>query len=109
MKCSGIPLILPSSRCIILWTLTIRRRRPHTDGMPRGAAGLAAEVERRFRRFQRGTVRPIRWETVRSQARLYAERRAGKPFEWLWRHPRGRNDGIVPKGVLGVNGSLHHP
>src|SRR2546428_3496088 len=100
MKCSGIPLILPSSRCIILWTLTIRRRRSHTDGMPRGAAGLAAEVERRFRRFQRGTVRPIPWETVRSKARLYAERRAGTPLDWLWRITRARYDAMVAKGVL---------
>src|SRR3989442_15277700 len=98
MKCSGIPLILPSSRCIILWTLTIRRRRPHTDGMPRGAAGLAAEVERRFRRFQRGTGRPIRWETVRSQARLYAERRGGTPLDWVCRLTRGRDDAQVPRG-----------
>src|SRR2546427_9153711 len=99
MKCSGIPLILPSSRCIILWTLTIRRRRPHTDGMPRGAAGLAAEVERRFRRFQRGTVRPIRWETVRSQARLYAERRATIPVVVVWRINPGPYPGLLAQGL----------
>src|SRR5207247_6700830 len=68
--------------------------------MPRGATGLAAEVERRFRRFQRGTVRPITWETVRSQARLYAERRAGTPLEWLWRMTRARYDAMVANGAL---------
>src|SRR5207245_9604194 len=68
--------------------------------MPRGATGLAAEVERRFRQFQRGTVRPITWETVRSQARLYAERRAGTPLEWLWRMTRARYDAMVAKGAL---------
>jgi len=68
--------------------------------MPRGATGLAAEVERRFRQFQRGTVRPITWETVRSQARLYAERRAGTLLEWLWRMTRARYDAMVANGAL---------
>src|SRR2546426_12816032 len=66
--------------------------------MPRGATGLAAEVERRFRQSQRGTVRPITWETGRSQTRLYAERRAGTPLEWLWRMTRARYDAIVANG-----------
>src|SRR2546426_9828393 len=68
--------------------------------MPRGATGLAAEVERRFRQFQRGTVRPITWETVRSQARRYAEWRAGTPLPWLWRMTRARYDAMVAKGAL---------
>src|SRR5438309_1139669 len=68
--------------------------------MPRGATGLAAEVERRFRQFQRGTVRPITWETVRSGAWLYAERRAGTPLDWLWRMTRARYDAMVAKGAL---------
>src|SRR3989442_16030451 len=100
MKCSGIPLILPSSRCIILWTLTIRRRRPHTDGMPRGAAGLAAEVERRFRRFQRGTVRPIRCEGERSQAPLFAGPAKRKPFYRLPLRAMGSRVALVGEGVL---------
>src|SRR3989442_15671369 len=68
--------------------------------MPRGATGLAAEVERRFRQFQRGTVRPIPWESVRSGAWLYAERRAGKPLDWLWRMTRARYDAMAAKGAL---------
>ena len=32
-------------------------------------AAWAAEVERRFREFKSGTVRPISWETVKSRAR----------------------------------------
>src|SRR5213594_4694922 len=68
--------------------------------MPRGATGLAAEVERRFRQFQRGTVRPIPWESVRSGAWLYAERRAGTPLDWLWRMTRARYDAMVAKGAL---------
>ena len=68
--------------------------------MPRGAPGLAAEVQRRFRQFQRASVRPIPWEAVRSQARRYAEWRAGTPLPWLWRMKRARYDAMVAKGTL---------
>src|SRR5206468_9545262 len=40
------------------------------------------------------------WETVRSQARLYAERRAGTLLEWLWRMTRARYDAMVANGAL---------
>src|SRR5262249_11753388 len=86
--------------CIMLSTLTIRRRRSHTEGMLRGSTGLAAEVERRFREFQRGTVRPIPWETVRARAWRHAERRAGTPLLWLCRMTRARYDAMVAGGAL---------
>src|SRR5207244_2098423 len=73
---------------------------PTYCAMPRGAAGVAAEVGLRLRQVQRRTGRRITWETVRSQARLYAERRAGTPLEWLWRMTRARYDAMVANGAL---------